>query len=69
MHCTVCKVIVPVEWPADPDQIWAALTTRRHEATRNWYPAGYDEAVRLGLPHGQTPEQLIDETREHEGQD
>lgn len=66
-HCTVCRIVGPVEWPADADGIWSALLERPRPATRNWYPAGHDEAVRLGLPHGQSARALDDETREHQG--
>lgn len=67
-HCSVCQLVVTVEWPADPDAIWSALQERPRPATRNWYPSGHDEAVRLGLPHGQTVADLIRETRDHEGE-
>lgn len=66
-RCQVCQLLAAVEWPADPDGIWDALTSRPRAATRNWYPDGHDEAVRSGLPHGQTPHDLTQETRDHEG--
>ncbi len=68
-HCAGeggCQLLATVEWPADPDAIWAALAVRPVPSTRNWYPAGHDEAVKLGLPHGQTPADLRDETRQYE---
>lgn len=61
-----CQMVGTVEWPPDSEAIWAALAIRPVPGTRNWYPAGYEEAVRLGLPHGQTAADLRDETRQYE---
>lgn len=61
-----CQMIAAVEWPADPDGIWQALLERPVPGTRNWYPPSHVEALRLGLPHGQSPAELRDEAREHE---
>lgn len=61
-----CQLVAEVEWPTDPDGIWEALEVRPVPATRNWYPSGHDEAVKLGLAHGQSVADLIDETRMHE---
>lgn len=63
-----CQMVAPVEWPDDPDGIWGALLERPVPGTRHWYPAGHREAVQLGLPHGQSPSDLLDETRQHEGE-
>lgn len=68
-HCAGeggCQMVAEVEWPSDPDGIWEALSARPVPSTRNWYPPGHDEAVKLGLAHGQTPEDLRAETRQHE---
>ena len=62
-----CQLVAEVEWPAEADGIWAALVERPVPGTRNWYPTDHAEAVRLGLPHGQTAAELRDETREYEG--
>lgn len=62
-----CQLVAEVEWPADAAGIWAALEVRPVPGTRNWYPDDHAEAVRLGLPHGQTAAELRDETREYEG--
>ncbi|MDF2711385.1 MAG: hypothetical protein K0R62_7037 [Nonomuraea muscovyensis] len=62
-----CQLVAEVEWPADAVGIWAALEVRPVPGTRNWYPDDHAEAVRLGLPHGQTAADLRDETREYEG--
>lgn len=63
-----CRMIAEIEWPADADGIWEALEERPVPATRNWYPPGYVEAVKLSLPHGQTVAQLRAETSEYEAE-
>lgn len=63
-----CRMVAEIEWPSDADGIWEALLERPVPVTRNWYPAGHDEAVRLGLPHGQTPEELRAEQRHYEAE-
>lgn len=71
-HCAGdggCQMVAPIEWPADPDAIWAVLLERPVPSTRNWYPDSHVEAVRLGLPHGQTPADLIAEQAEYEAAD
>lgn len=68
-HCSGeggCRLISDVEWPADADGIWDALLERPVPGTRNWYPHGHQEAVRMGLAHGQTAAELRDEQAEHE---
>jgi hypothetical protein len=64
-HCSGeggCQLVVPIEWPLDAEEIWAVLGERPVPSTRNWYPPSHVEAVRLGLPHGQTPADLREET-------
>ncbi|MBE4735686.1 hypothetical protein [Streptomyces caniscabiei] len=68
-HCAGeggCQMIAPIDWPPDAEEIWNALMERPVPGTRNWYPDGHTEAVRMGLPHGQTPEELQEETRHYE---
>lgn len=68
-HCAGeggCRMFAEIEWPAGADDIWQALIERPVPGTRNWYPAGHTEAVRLGLAHGQSPADLRAETAEHE---
>jgi hypothetical protein len=60
-----CHMVADVEWPTDADSIWEALLERPVPATRNWYPPGHAEAARTGLPHGQSPADLRDETHAH----
>lgn len=66
MHCSNCRAVVDVVWPADPDSIWEALAVRPVPQTRNWAPAGHWQAVACGVPEGQTTADLMAETREHE---
>lgn len=61
-----CLLVAGVEWPQDADAIWEALAVRPVPSTRNWYPEGHAEAVKLGMAHGQTPDELRAETRLHE---
>jgi hypothetical protein len=62
-----CGMHAAVAWPEDPVRIWTVLEERPVPTTRNWYPTGHPEAVRLGLPHGQTVTELREEHRAHEG--
>jgi len=64
-----CRMVAPVEWPPNADDIWQTLLERPVPATRNWYPDGHVEAIRLGYPHGQTPDELQQETRDHENEE
>lgn len=69
-HCSGmggCQMVADIEWPPDADDLWAALLERPVPTTRNWYPPGHVEAVRLHLPHGQTAAELRAEQREYEG--
>lgn len=68
-HCSGeggCQLVAQVEWPTDAEAIWGALQERPVPGTRNWYPPEHGEAVRMGLPHGQSPAELRDEARAHE---
>ncbi|MFT2016287.1 hypothetical protein ACMA1D_10655 [Streptomyces sp. 796.1] len=66
-HCPECKQLAKVEWPANADDIMAALERRMVPRTRNWFPAGHTLALRSGAPHGQSVKDLDDETAEHTG--
>jgi hypothetical protein len=61
-------MVAPIEWPADAEEIWAVLLQRPVPSTRNWYPDGHAEALRMRLPHGQTPADLLDEARRYEAE-
>lgn len=65
--CSECHVICGIEWPGDADEIWEALQERQFPRTKNWFPSGHDLALRAGLPHGQTPADLRQEQKDHEG--
>lgn len=64
-RCTNCKLTAPIEWPRDMADIMAVLMLRPVPQTRNWYPAGHDEAVRCRLPHGQSAAELRAENHQH----
>ena len=64
--CSNCRQLDTVEWPADADEITAALERRPVPQTRNWFPAGHDLALRSGCPHGQSVADLLEEQREYE---
>jgi hypothetical protein len=67
-HCAGeggCHMVAEVEWPAEAAGIWQALLERPVPGTRNWYPRGHAEALRLGLPHGESAAELRDETLAH----
>lgn len=67
-HCNECQVMWPVEWPSDVDEITEVLEVRKKKH-RNWFPHGHDLAVRFNLPHGQTVNELREETEDHNGVD
>lgn len=65
MHCSNCRQVAEVDWPANADAIAAVLDRRPVPQTRNWFPAGHALALRSGSPHGQTVRDLVDENVEH----
>lgn len=62
-----CGLHAAVAWPDEAELITAVLEQRPVPGTRNWYPAGHPEAVKLGIPHGQSVFELRAETLAHEG--
>ncbi len=64
-RCPECMFMTEVEWPANPDEIWEALGKRPAKRNRNWFPSGHTLALRSGSPHGQTIQELEDETRDN----
>jgi hypothetical protein len=71
-HCAGeggCQMVAPIEWPANADDIWSVLLERPVPSTRNWYPDGHVEALRLGLPHGQSAAELREETTLYMGEE
>lgn len=59
-----CRLIAPLEWPANADEIWEALAERPDPRTRNWAPTGHRQAIVDGLPEGQSVNELRSETAE-----
>jgi hypothetical protein len=65
-HCSYCQYFTgDIEWPADAEEIVAALSVRPIPHTRNWYPSDHEVAVRAGIPHGQSVADLVDENHDH----
>lgn len=64
-RCTYCHRIAEIEWADDEAAILAVLGRRPVPHTRNWFPPRHDLALRAGLPHGQSPAELLAENLEH----
>ena len=64
-HCSNCRLLVSIEWPTDPDELWDVLAKRPVPQTRNWFPPGHELALRSGCPHGQTVADLEAENDEY----
>lgn len=58
-----CGHMGGVDWPDNAQEIWDALADRAPK-NRNWFPASHTLALKSGCPHGQTPQELRDETQE-----
>jgi hypothetical protein len=65
--CPECRSLSQIDWPANVDEIWAALQERPAPKFQNWFPSGHELALRANCPDGQTPAQLRDETAEYMG--
>lgn len=63
--CSYCKLVTPIEWPANEESLMMALMVRPVPHTRNWYPKGHPVALRYGLPDGQSIHDLVEEARQH----
>lgn len=67
-HCGTddgCQLVVPIEWPANAQEIWDELQRRPVPGTRNWAPAGHPQAVATGHPDGQSVDELRAEADRH----
>lgn len=64
-HCVECGHMATIEWPDNVGEIWDALDERPAKRNRNWFPPSHILALKSGSPHGQTPQDLRDETQEH----
>lgn len=60
--CSACRLVAPIEWPPNADELWSALEERPKVENRNWFPAEHELALRWGVPHGQSVNDL---RREH----
>lgn len=64
-ECSNCRLALPVDWPPNAGEIWYVLAFRPVPQTRNWYPRDHFKAVEAGIPHGETPDELREENRQH----
>ncbi len=58
------KHVYDVVFPGDKADIERALKSRPLDL-QNWFPNGHPLAIEWDLPHGQSPQGLIDEERTH----
>lgn len=63
--CSNCKLLSDIDWPTDMDGLMGVLQRRPVPHTRNWYPEDHTVAIRAGIPHGQSVNDLEDENAEH----
>jgi hypothetical protein len=61
-----CGMEATVIWPTNVNELTEVLGKRPVKATRNWFPAGHELAIKSNCPHGQTVQQLKDEQMEME---
>lgn len=64
-HCSYCQQVAEIQWAADESEIRAVLELRPVPHTRNWYPADHPTAVKFGVEHGQSVDDLRAENAEH----
>ncbi|MDJ1137931.1 hypothetical protein [Streptomyces iconiensis] len=64
--CSYCHMDAIIDWPQHMTEIMAVLALRPVPSTRNWYPEQHETAVRFGIPHGQSAQQLRDENAAHD---
>lgn len=64
-HCIECGFDTEIEWPNNVAEIWDALSERPAKRNRNWFPKDHHLALRSFSPHGQTAQELRDETEEN----
>lgn len=65
--CSYCGYQSEITWPGDSLQaeIMSVLMKRPIPSTRNWYPADHPTAVKFGIPHGQSTDDLRAENEDH----
>ncbi len=66
-RCVHCEQLASVKWPDSGfmEMMTAVLDRRPDPDNRNWYPEDHPVAVRFGIPHGQSVQDLLDENAEH----
>lgn len=65
-HCSYCHHATSnIDWPLDEAEIFAVLELRPIPHNRNWYPQDHPTAVRFGVEHGQSVQDLRDENEAH----
>jgi hypothetical protein len=63
--CSNCGWETFIDWPSRMLQITEVLLRRPVPETRNWYPADHPTALKFGIPHGQSVQDLLAESLEH----
>lgn len=64
-HCVECNQLDSVVWPTDAEAIDAVLAMRPVPTTRNWAPPGHWQSIAVGMPEGQTVDELRAENRQY----
>jgi len=63
--CSYCRTVAEIEWPSNMSDIMDVLMKRPVPHNRNWYPQDHPTAIKFRIEHGQTVQDLIDESAEH----
>lgn len=63
--CSYCGQEAQIDWPPMETMqgILSALAKRPIPGNRNWYPRDHEIAIRFGVAHGQTVDELREESR------
>ncbi len=66
-RCVYCQQLSAISWPAEEamEEMMAVMNRRPNPSNRNWYPQDHPVAVRFGVPHGQSIQDLLEENLEH----
>jgi len=63
--CINCNAILVVTWPEDMVRISEVLWRRPVPQTRNWAPPGHRQSQQVGIPDGQSVEDLVAENERY----
>lgn len=63
--CSYCGAQAEIGWARREVEIMEVLDRRPIPDTRNWYPHDHPDAIRFGVPHGQSIAELVAENEEH----